>query len=172
MPVNARKRWSPLNHDAKFVNTNFPAPLDTNIGTDKKKVIYTGMWQVKFDWTTLQSVLLQKIHCSHCPEGEIETDEAKNTFSDWSLWKQFLFQKEQKSLKIKLNANKLQKKYSVSLSKIKKCRVEVQGFSFRAYWTARHSWNKEGTDDAGVCLTWAESWETSGHFFILLQISQ
>lgn len=123
MPVNARERWSPLNHDAKFVNTNFPAPLDTNIGTDKKKVIYTGMWQVKFDWTTLQSVLLQKIHCSHCPEREIETEEAKNTFSAWSLCKQFLFQKEQKSLKIKLNANKLQKKYSVSLSKIKKCRV-------------------------------------------------
>lgn len=46
------------------------------------------------------------------------------TCSAWPVCEQFLFQKEQKSLKIKLNANKLQNKDSVlnSLLKIKKCR--------------------------------------------------
>lgn len=49
MPVNTRKRGSSLNHDAKFVNTNFPVTLDTNTGTEKKHGIYNGMCQVKFD---------------------------------------------------------------------------------------------------------------------------
>lgn len=46
------------------------------------------------------------------------------TCSAQSVCKQFLFQEEHSSLKIKLNANKLQKKYSISLLKTKKCRVE------------------------------------------------
>lgn len=54
------------------------------------------------------------------------------TCSAQSVCKQFLFQEKHNSLKIKLNASKLQKKYSISLSKIKKCRVECSALASEA----------------------------------------
>jgi len=43
---------------------------------------------------------------SHCIERETETKGAEMTCSAWFVWVQFLFQGEQRSFKIKLNANK------------------------------------------------------------------